>query len=64
MPQVSNPHSNFVFSREEIELKFEKIEKDTLACKKCNKCFYCQRAEFNDFEQKKKIFLYIQQECR
>ena len=65
MPQeVSNPNSNFVFSREEIELEFEKIEKGTLACKKGNKCFYCQKAEFNDFENKKKMFLYIQQGCR
>ena len=55
MPRVSNPHSDFVFSREEIELELKKTEEDTLACKKYNKCFYCPRAEFNDFEKERLV---------
>ena len=51
MTRVSNLHSNFVISRKEIELEFEEIMNDTLACNKCKNLFYCRRAEFYEFEK-------------
>ena len=56
MPRQLNAHSNFVFSRKEIEFVFQKIEDETIKCNKCHVYFVFHRAEYKDFEKERKCF--------
>ena len=45
------PNPDFVFfSRQKIELEFDKIKQFTKVCNKWKSCCYCSRAEYIDFE--------------
>ena len=56
MPRRNSNHEEFCFTREQIEYELDKLLRKTIACNKCKECINCQRAEYIDFEIKRKGF--------
>ena len=50
------PNPEFIFSRQEIGLEFDKTKQLTKICNKCKNCYYCSRAEYIDFKTDRKYF--------